>query len=487
MNNNNIISLLLEQVRNAPGSLAIEYGDERITYHDLLCKIRHFTELMHKRGIVKGSRVLVMHQSCPDLFAALLALIGKGCTVIFAEEWTRIRDLELCAVQTECDFILTNAKGWLLSRFYPGLRSTKSIKLSNLKSHGPSAFVTEPLEAGHPAIISFSSGTSGLPKSIIRTHQVLEAQFNALKKHILQIPGRSMCTNFPVVILLNLGLGIPTYISKSIRMSNLPKTDIPRLYQELAQKNVSQWAFSPYLLRQLAAYIISRHKKVLAPKRIITGGSPVYPAYIDAIRKAVSYTDFIVLYGSSEAEPIAYCHAEDILKHNAVKAAGLYAGTIDENTRCMIIDNKVDDIGICNPGQVGEILVTGGHVVKTYFNSQQAYARNKVNMEGEIWHCTGDYGFLTEGGKLVLTGSRGIEYNNLYLSELEMKLAAINGVEYGTIMRGTAFIQLTDPKYANEVKAIIKKDFQADAIEFVKMPLDRRHNGKIRYKALLQA
>lgn len=484
MNNNNIISLLLEQVRNAPGSLAIEYGDERIAYRDLLCKIRHFAELMHKRGIAKGARVLVMHKSCPDLFAALLAMIGKGCTVIFAEEWTRIRDLELCAKQTECDFILTNSKGWLLTRFYPGLRSVKSMRLSKLKTDGQSAFEAEYLEIGHPAIISFSSGTSGLPKSIIRTHQILESQFNALKKHILQIPGRSMCTNFPVVILLNLGLGIPTYISSNIRMSNLSKSNIPGLYEELSGKNISQWAFSPYLLRQLAAYVISQHKKVLAPKRILTGGSPVFPAYIDAIRKAVSYTDFIVLYGSSEAEPIAHCHAEDILKHHAGGVTGLYAGTIDKHTRCMIIDKTVDELTVCNHGQPGEILVTGDHVVKSYFNSQQAYTKNKVKHHGEIWHCIGDHGFLTPKGELVLTGAPAYKHKDLCQSEIEIRLAAIPGVEFGTLIHGTAFIQLTNAKHANEVKAIIERDFKPKAVKFIKMPLDRRHNGKIKYNAL---
>lgn len=475
---------MLEQVRNAHGSLAIEYGEERITYHDLLCKIRHFTELMHKRGVTKGARVLVMHQSCPDLFAALLALIGKGCTVIFAEEWTRINDLELCARQTECNFILTNTKGWFLSRFYQGLRTIRPIRLSALPATGGSAFTTEPLETGHPAIISFSSGTSGVPKSIIRTHQILEAQFNALKKHILQIPGRSMCTNFPVVILLNLGLGIPTYISASIKMSDLPKTKIPELYEELYRKNISQWAFSPYLLRQLATYITSQHKKVLAPKRIITGGSPLFPAYINTIRQAISYTDFIVLYGSSEAEPIAYCHAEDILKNNIGNVRGLYAGIIDQNTKCVIIDRRVDDLAICNPGQSGEIVVTGNHVVKSYLNSQQAYIKNKVRIKDEIWHCTGDYGFMTQDGKLILTGPSELIHNDLYLAETEMKLAEIRGVEYGTIFRGAAFIQLSGSKYMNEVKARIERDFGISTIKFIKMPLDRRHNGKIRYKAL---
>src|SRR5690606_25872469 len=56
-------------------------------------------------------------------------------------------------------------------------------------------------------------------------------------------------------------------------------------------------------------------------------------------------------------------------------------------------------------GEVGELLVTGDHVQKDYFQDPAAVARNKVTgPDGRVWHRLGDLGRLDERGRIWLVG-----------------------------------------------------------------------------------
>ena len=65
----------------------------------------------------------------------------------------------------------------------------------------------------------------------------------------------------------------------------------------------------------------------------------------------------------------------------------------------------------------------------------------------------------------------------------QKKLKEIPGVERGTIVNETAYIQITENK--NKITAQIKNLIDVDIkVEFIKLPLDNRHNGKIKYNEL---
>ncbi len=484
MNNTNIIELFLKQASLYPSHVAIQTGKEKLTYHELAQRAAAYKSCFEKQGIQSKQKILILHPVNTELYAAMLALLATGCTLVFAEEWAGLHDMAACQQHMQCDAMITNTKIGLVTLLYASLRKMKKIKLSVQLTNEPVEFITAKPGVNQPAIISFSSGTGGAPKAVIRTHEILQAQFDALRKHISLKPGDTMCTNFPVVILLNLALGLTTYISQAIVFSALEKTDFEKLYQELNEMEIGCLACSPYIIHQLALTILHQQPSTASGVlHIITGGSPFFPVYADTVSKVFPTANVHVLYGSSEAEPIAYCSATDILLHRNGK--GLFAGAIDAHTLCKIGRVEAGQFIEHEPGVAGEIIVAGDHVVTQYYNSAEALATNKFNIENRIWHRTGDYGYFDEQHQLFLTGNLAYATETTFLFELEKELSQMAGIAHATILLDTAYIQKQPQAHEEALRKQVERRFPwVTTIKFVQIPFDKRHHGKIRYGVL---
>jgi acyl-CoA synthetase (AMP-forming)/AMP-acid ligase II len=134
---------------------------------------------------------------------------------------------------------------------------------------------------------------------------------------------------------------------------------------------------------------------------------------------------------------------------------------------------------------IGEILVSGNHVVKFYLNSDLAFQKNKISLDGVLWHRTGDSGYYDDNGSLFLTGQPIQTLNNHVLFDIEKILVEIDGIDLGTIVGNKAYIQLSNNRFKSSVSQKLMELYpDLNAIQFLQLPLDRRHNGKIKYHLL---
>ncbi len=463
-----------------PDKIAIETEREKISYALFEKKVNNYIQQFIENGIESGDKILILHPLSIELYASLLALLHINCTLVFVEEWTKISDIIQCQKKIKSKYIICSTKINLMRYFIPEINQLNRISLKEKNTN-----TNHPIKVNwkDEAIVSFSSGSSGKSKAIIRTHDILNAQFNALKNKIIPCHDAKMMSNFPVVILLNLGLGITSYFSSNVILSKLSKTNFNGLYQDIINRQITHVSFSPFLINQLAQYILNNHKNKLNLFQIISGGSPFFPSFVENISNNIHSQHFVVLYGSSEAEPIAHCNAKEILNKRNEK--GLYAGVIDTNCNCFI--GKIKD-GVIEKNEhyeAGEIFVNGNHVVKNYYNSEEMQAKNKVVFNNEMWHRTGDYGYFDSENHLFLTGDINRKFNDEYVLENEKKIQEIKGIERATLLDGTAYVQVSDDSNKKAIKTAINECCKNIVnIRFITMPLDRRHHGKIKYKEL---
>lgn len=479
LKNTNVTHHFFQTAALYPEKIALESESESISYRQLVEKVNQYIHQFTENGIQSGDKILILHPLSIDLYTSLLALLKINCTLVFVEEWTKINDIINCQNKIKCHFIICSNKINFFKFFIPEIRQLKRISIKEKKAelNNQINIITQ-----EEAIVSFSSGSSGNSKAIIRTHEILNAQFNALKDKIIPCSEAKMISNFPVVILLNLGLGITSYLSNSIKLSKLNKTDFIQLYQEIIQNKITHLSVSPFVLNNLANYIHLKEKINLF--QIISGGSPFFPSFVENISNNIHSEHFVVLYGSSEAEPIAHCNAKEIINQKNEK--GLYAGEIDEHCQCFI--GKIADGELIKNSfnEAGEIFVKGDHVVKKYYNSEEMQAKNKVILNKEIWHRTGDYGYLSAENKLYLTGDLNRKHKNEYLLDIEKNLQEIQGIERATLINGAIYIQVNLISLKNKILIEVKEKFGPKIkINFTTLPLDRRHHGKIKYNELL--
>jgi len=141
--------------------------------------------------------------------------------------------------------------------------------------------------------------------------------------------------------------------------------------------------------------------------------------------------------------------------------------------------------------EIGEIIVSGAHVLKSYVNNPEAILRNKIDDQDTVWHRTGDAGYVDENGHLFLVGrcSQLINHNGKRYSPFlyEYLLQKIEGVSKGTILlidnQLCAIIESKN-EIAEETLLSIFKNEEVKIINMNKIPRDPRHQSKIDYQKL---
>jgi acyl-CoA synthetase (AMP-forming)/AMP-acid ligase II len=148
-------------------------------------------------------------------------------------------------------------------------------------------------------------------------------------------------------------------------------------------------------------------------RALFTGGAPVLPGLA---RRLVRVTHGVahVVYGSTEAEPIAGIEAGALAAAAESGAgAGLCVGApVPEIALCLVTPTdgpiELEREGLAawqvGPAEVGEIVVSGAHVLGGYLDDPAADRENKIRDGERVWHRTGDAGRLDAEGRLWLMG-----------------------------------------------------------------------------------
>jgi len=214
-----------------------------------------------------------------------------------------------------------------------------------------------------------------------------------------------------------------------------------------------------------------------ALRRIVAGGAPMSDAQVDRWRRAFPDTHFVLLYGSSEAEPVAHL--------GAGARAGIHrrAGGPGHCVGRPVPEVEVR-IRAEGPGAVGEVMVRGTHV------------------SGAGWHAMGDAGYLDARGRLWLVGQAharirhrtGLVHAGAVEQAVQDAVAVPLQVAALAAPGGNGFAELVlvvhgpaDESFRRSVRAAIARlALPVDHLVFRTRPLptDPRHQSKVDRRAL---
>jgi acyl-CoA synthetase (AMP-forming)/AMP-acid ligase II len=496
----NIVDLFSDAARNAPHKPAIIYRDRAVAFGDFENAVKETAVDFLGKGIRKGDRVLVLVPMSDDLYRIVLALFRIGAAAVFLDEWVSVKRLVACCRLAQCAAFIGTFKGRLLARLLPGLRSIP-LHLGLKYSHGRSIPAFPETGRDDIALITFTTGSTGIPKAAIRTHGLLFEQFQALIPLIDPGPDDVCMPVLPIVLLINLGAGVTSVIADfNGRKPDAMKPQ--KIADQIRRNKVGSIIASPFFVRQLSKYCQSNALVLSSVQKIYTGGAPVFPMEAKIYRNAFPEAQIGIVYGSTEAEPMSSIPADELIASEMCR--GLNVGKVEPGTTVKIIRISDDSIAVVDDealsslevawGAIGEIIVSGKHVLRDYLHNPDALKRNKILVGTKCWHRTGDSGFRGDNGDLFLTGRCAslIRTPGGLLSTFlcENRFQAIGGVETGTVMmlgdRLTAIIELSDPSRRDTIRSLVAAMPEAfgDIVFMPKIPRDPRHNSKIDYEKL---
>lgn len=531
----NVVHLLDAAARCHPERAALLWeGEQAVSFGGLVETSRRLAGGFERLGLVAGDRAIVMIPMSARLYAVLVALLRLAAVAVFVDPWVGRRRMAALAALGEPRAFVGVARSHLLRLADPRLRRiplavTAGRHLGPLPAPhglgeltaGPARMRVEPVGPADSALVTFTTGSSGIPKGADRTHGFLRAQHRALQAEFASEDGDVDLTSFPVFALNNLARGIPTVVP-AVDLRRIDTADPDRLLAQIDAHGVTTVTVSPPLVDRIAERLAPSRGGAPGPgapvlRRLVSGGAPVTNRQLRRWSKALPGTDIVIAYGSTEAEPVATLRAGERLalaeEGDGGGPGGFCAGRLSPRVEGKLI--RITDGPVVlgpegwvgwevDPGEVGELVVTGEHVCQRYLGSPEATAANKiVGPGGRVWHRMGDTGWFDAAGRFWLVGrvhstiERG--GRKVHPQLVEKAASGVDGV--GRV----AAVGLPDARLGERVVVVCEirsapSDRLAEAVRTAvtaaghpvdgvrltrrPLPLDPRHASKVDYGAL---
>jgi acyl-CoA synthetase (AMP-forming)/AMP-acid ligase II len=341
----------------------------------------------------------------------------------------------------------------------------------------------------------------------VRTHGFLRNQFAVLKPVAELQPDDIDLVAMPMFVLFNLASGI-TSVIPACDMKQPARADPNILTAQLVQERATRIVASPALLERLATHCSRTRTQLPLLQRISTGGGPVGPTLPDRLQVSAPAAEIRTVYGSTEAEPIACIDHSQVSitdKSQMREGAGLLVGRpvagcdvrIIGNRRCKCSASYSSGTFASHTlatGHIGEIVVSGKHVLQGYADVSQD-RETKLDVDGTLWHRTGDAGYFDALGRLWLAGRCDAAIHDargeIYPFQVEYAVSAVPAIRRAALIADNGkrllVVEVSARQFAADclkmARCIVKKDI--DRIVAIRcIPMDKRHGAKVDYPAL---
>jgi len=468
-----------------------------------------------KRANLKpGDGVLLLHPVAAELYLVLVALFRLGCVAIFLDPSAGRAHVERCCAIFPPKAFFGSPRAQLLRWTIPALRHVpKAFCSAWFPGSQQLDFATMPtsplreitsLTAEAPALLTFTSGSTGQPKAALRTHGFLLAQHRALAASLSLQPGSCDLTTLPIFVLANLASGVTSVLPNADLRS--PGKIAPRpVLAQIQRHKIQTTAVSPAFLSRLLDECERSANAMPSLSSVYMGGAPVFPGLLRRTREFCPQAKIVAVYGSTEAEPMAEVSLEDI-SHNDFddmqQGKGLLTGRPVSSISLRVIR---EDWGVPIPpldarsfeqlmtpcGVPGEIVVAGAHVLPGYLNGE-GDSETKFEVDGVRWHRTGDLGYMDAPGRLWLlgrcSGKIQDERGTLYPFAVEcaaMQTPAIRRVALAAVDGRRVLAVESSESLSPDALLRSLSWAQLDQVVYLdRVPVDKRHNAKVDYVAL---
>jgi acyl-CoA synthetase (AMP-forming)/AMP-acid ligase II len=542
----NLIRYLERHRRERPERIALRWVDpralarwngspgdplphEELRYADLAHLLRVTAHGLAELGIGKGDRVVLFVPMGVEMYTAMFAIQSLGAVAVFLDSWARRDQLAavirrvgpVAMISRRSAFVLIDdlfEAASIRHRIVVGSAGGGpwSARLEDLMQGNRETESACPVTDDDPALVTFTTGSSGTPKGANRTHGFLTSQHVALDRVIPYAAADRDLPAFPIFSLNNLASGVTT-ILPAVNLAAPSDRDPAALTSQILHEGITCATLSPSMVAGLSRFSGAAGIELPGLRRVVTGGAPISRDDIAAFARVAPNAEVLVLYGSTEVEPMAHVTGAEMLNRPTpsdpeIVERGVNVGRLVEglDSRFLRIERGPIDLGETpwevlevSRGEVGELVVAGEHVCPSYWNDDEAMRRTKIRDGERVWHRTGDLAYRDDEESLWIVGRvhnvverEGRAY---FPVQAEVVLKRVPGVGRG------AFLGLSDPRRGHATAVVVELEPGARGVEVAEeavrllnkngipvdsfhvvpaIPLDPRHHSKVKYDEL---
>ena len=460
-----------------PSKTALQDAQGEMSYGQLEATSASLARELVARGAGQGDAVAVYVPYGKDILVGAVATLRAGGIYIPFDEAYPVERLETILEDSEAKAILTVRKLWNSKPLgFPEERVIFMDEVKTVKDYFSLFTSHSSLSEDSPAMLLYTSGTTGRPKGVLHIHKMLTHIVDWMNIH----EGAEMDENTRTGIMSGISfVGTQMFLlgplGKGGTVCFAPEAarkDVGFLYQFIQEVGVTHI----FLPAALAAIMAEDYD--ISGKFIFAAG--------EKLRNFKAHNPGNVLinsYGCTETSGVLskkiYGNEERVL-----------VGKSFYNTKTLIVDDALRPV---TPGEAGELLISNDFMSRGYFKLPEQSAEKWKLIDGVCWYRTGDRAKYTEEGDVELLGRidnmvklRGFRIET---GEVEAQIAKAVGQEVVVVVKNLNGVDHLSCYYEakrefdkNAVKAEIAKSLAEYMIPDVWVRMDvlpRNANGKV--------
>ncbi|MDZ4827493.1 MAG: class I adenylate-forming enzyme family protein [Actinomycetota bacterium] len=463
--------------------------------------------LRDEYGVGPGDRVAILAANCPEWILTLWATISLGAVAVGLNGWSTGPEIRYFLDDAEPTLLVADAKRLArLEGADPGVPLVRVEEFAPLETYASGAGLPDaPIGEDDPAVILYTSGTTGRPKGAINTHRNIAAFvslnfFGGARTMTLHPPepgGFKTCqlvTN-PLFHVSALHAGAVMLLASGVKSVWLTgRFDGATAMRTIERHQCTGWSFTEAVLHRLVNHPDVGKYDLSSIRTVGGGGSPIAPSLQARTREVFpnAAASMGLGYGQTECAALATMNFGQELRDFPM-AAGRPLPTVELEIHDPLGERLPD-------GEDGEVCLRGPMVMPGYWRRAEETA---ATIAPGGWLRTGDIGHM-DGGRLYLSSRkrdmilRGGE--NVYPVEIEKRIedhpdvdeCAVIGVDHPEL--GQAVKAIVVPHAGHDVTVDALHEWAAAALAYYKVPeqwdvrtepLPRNASGKIMKDVLI--
>jgi acyl-CoA synthetase (AMP-forming)/AMP-acid ligase II len=434
----NIAYRLRETARRMPYKRAVVYPASRDRYGRVAYSHLTFEQLDRESdalaaglasiGIQRGTKTVLMVKPGIEFFVLIFAMFKCGAVPVVVDPGMGARRMMHCLESTRPEAFIGIPLAHILRvcfpRYFRSILTTVTVgtklfwggaTLAKLFVRPWQPFKMADTTRDETAAILFTTGSTGPAKGVIYTHGNFDAQIRQIQSHFDIGDDEIDLPTFPLFALFDPALGM-TAVIPDMDPRQPARVDPEKIIAPILNHGVTNMFASPALLNRVGAFGQKRHVRLPSLRRVVSAGAPVSPSNIEQFSSMLNDTSEVhTPYGATEAVPIISVGSHEILSETRAlseQGYGMCVGRPIGKTDVRIIriaDDPIErwseDLTV-KDGDIGEIIVRGDMVTRSYFKNPQANAHAKIPDGDSFWHRMGDLGWRDSKNRIWFCGRK---------------------------------------------------------------------------------